>query len=212
MTKPIYGVYPREDLDFEFAGLQLEFLKEHGMKEHHYLLDVGCGPLREGIVCIDYLDKGHYYGIDAHEPSLEFAWKRLEKFKPKHKEPVLILMGNFDFKLLNQIFDYAYALSLFTHIDDDDIKLCLNNIGSVLKPEAKFYATFFLGDKEYMDRDRGFTDSSLGHGIRTYRNGDPFHQPLSFYIEICPSNLKMEYVGICPCKRQDMLCFTKLED
>ena len=36
---------------------QIKFLLEHGLKQDHYLLDLGCGVLRGGIPIINYLEK-----------------------------------------------------------------------------------------------------------------------------------------------------------
>jgi hypothetical protein len=55
------------DEAFESHGArQLEFLKGHGLRPEHKLLDVGCGCFRAGRYFIDYLDRGNYYGVDAN--------------------------------------------------------------------------------------------------------------------------------------------------
>ncbi|MBA2614534.1 MAG: hypothetical protein H0U90_01940, partial [Actinobacteria bacterium] len=55
------GNVPRWEL---VGDLQFEYLKERGLEPEHYLLDVGCGPLRGGIRFIQYLETGHYYGVE----------------------------------------------------------------------------------------------------------------------------------------------------
>ena len=44
---------------------QINFLKSHGLSPDKTLLDLGCGTLQGGIPIIDYLDVGHYFGIDV---------------------------------------------------------------------------------------------------------------------------------------------------
>lgn len=45
---------------------QLEYLKSRGLEPHHRLLDIGCGCFRAGHFFVDYLEPGHYYGVDAN--------------------------------------------------------------------------------------------------------------------------------------------------
>ena len=59
------------------GSLQFDYLVEHGLQPQHYLLDVGCGPIRGGMHFIRYLETGHYYGVDLNAPVLEET-KRLE--------------------------------------------------------------------------------------------------------------------------------------
>jgi len=40
---------------------QINFLRKMGLKTHHQVLDIGCGPLRGGIPLIRYLDAGNYF-------------------------------------------------------------------------------------------------------------------------------------------------------
>ena len=50
-----------------------ESLVAAGVRPEHRVLDFGCGALRVGQWLIRYLEKGRYFGIDAHLPSLEAA-------------------------------------------------------------------------------------------------------------------------------------------
>ena len=51
----------------EIGKLQFDFMMQQGLKPHHVLLDIGCGPLRGGVYFIKYLDKGNYLGIDKNK-------------------------------------------------------------------------------------------------------------------------------------------------
>jgi hypothetical protein len=77
--------------------LQFEFLKRQGLQPQHYLLDIGCGSLRGGVHFINFLDKGHYYGIEK-ETSLIKAGKTLELKRRNllHKNPHIFHIRNFD--------------------------------------------------------------------------------------------------------------------
>ena len=50
---------------------QFDFLTSHGLAPEHRLLDIGCGTLRVGIPLIEYLDTGHYAGVEARAPVLK---------------------------------------------------------------------------------------------------------------------------------------------
>jgi len=50
-----------------------DFLVERGLRPGDRLLDIGCGALRLGLPAIAYLDRGTYFGVDAHLKSLEAA-------------------------------------------------------------------------------------------------------------------------------------------
>ena len=50
----------------EIGQLQFDFLLNHGLCQNHALIDVGCGALRGGTKCIDYLDPFKYFGTDIN--------------------------------------------------------------------------------------------------------------------------------------------------
>ena len=50
---------------------QIRFLRQAGLSPEHYLLDIGCGTLRGGIPLIDYLETGHYFGLESRQQGLD---------------------------------------------------------------------------------------------------------------------------------------------
>lgn len=75
-----------------------------GLREYHYLLDIGCGSLRAGRFFIMYLKIGHYFGIDPEKWLIEEAIRkelgidliRIKKptFSYDENLPALYLKGN----------------------------------------------------------------------------------------------------------------------
>lgn len=57
---------------------QIRFLKSVGMTPEHYVLDFGCGVLRGGLPIIEYLNEGHYYGIESRKAALDEGMKALQ--------------------------------------------------------------------------------------------------------------------------------------
>lgn len=185
-----YDTIEDDEYFHEIGKLQFDFLIEKGLKPHHRLLDIGCGVLRGGAYFIEYLDDCNYAGIDGHKPTLKLAERRLEELGLLDKHPRLILTSTFEFKKLRQTFDYALAQGVFCHIGDIGIKLCLNNIVDVLEDSGVFYASFLEGDAETISRHKGFRLET-----HSYRNKNPYHQPLGFYKECLPEGLCLEYLG-----------------
>jgi SAM-dependent methyltransferase len=126
---------------------QVEFLKSEGLLPYHYLLDVGCGPLRGGIPIIAYLDKGHYYGI---EKEISLIRAGLEVELPRHrlvgKEPHVEQIADFDVSGMGKHFDYMIAFSVFNHLVDRQVELALKNLIPHLKPGGAFYADYNEAD------------------------------------------------------------------
>src|ERR1700682_3624674 len=51
----------------ELAALQFRVFSELGLREHHKVLEVGCGSPRFGRLLLPYLLPDHYVGVDPEE-------------------------------------------------------------------------------------------------------------------------------------------------
>jgi len=124
---------------------QLEFMRSRGLLPHHTLLDIGCGAFRAGRYFIDYLDAGHYYGIEANQSVIQAGYDRELSQAQRAKTPVehLRVTDRFYAEFDGTRFDYALAQSVFTHVSLNHMRLCLFRLAMVMKPGGKFYATFF---------------------------------------------------------------------
>jgi SAM-dependent methyltransferase len=177
----------------ELGRLQLDYLVEQGLQPSHYLLDVGCGPLRAGVHFIGYLDPGHYAGIDKRGDSLERA-RRVEL--PRHglddKQPLLLVNGAFEFGKLGQTFDYAIAQSVFTHLPLNTIMRCLVEMAHVLRPGGRFYATIYENPegKSYLG------DVRQSERVVSHYDRDSYHYDLEMLRAACEgTGLTMSYAG-----------------
>ena len=128
----------------EIGQLQFDFLKACGLRPQHRLLDVGCGALRGGIHFIRYLDPGHYHGIDMNA-SLIRAGQTVELVEAglQDRRPRLLVNDAFEFARFDAKFEFALAVSVFTHLPINSIQRCLINLAAVLEPGGRFYATYF---------------------------------------------------------------------
>ena len=114
----------------EIGKLQFDFLIKKGLKPHHKLIDIGCGSLRGGVHFINYLNKKNYFGTDINYDLIKIGLlKELDdKLKSKIDENNFLVSKNFNFNFNVDYFDYAIALSVFTHLRKSNIIACLKNL------------------------------------------------------------------------------------
>jgi len=193
----------------EIGKLQFNFLVKNGLKPEHFLLDVGCGSLRGGLYFIKYLKNGHYFGIDKNSKFLDGGKIELNEKKLAYKNPILKQLENFEFNTLNQNFDYANAQSVFTHLNGDAIKLCLQSMEKVLVKNGKFFATFFQSIEEH--NDEPLVHETVDGKLKTFPNRNPYHYPYSFFENLCQkSGLDVNNIGKWDHPRnQKIMVFTK---
>jgi SAM-dependent methyltransferase len=192
----------------ELGKLQFDYLVEHGLQPSHYLLDIGCGPLRGGVHYIRYLDRGRYYGVEKDRLKLEAGRdEELPRYGLVDKEPTLVVMENFDFASLGQTFDYAIAQSVFTHLPVNQIIRCVMNVEKVLLPGGTFFATFY----ENADGKRNLDPVEQKPGLWTHFDRDFFHYDFATFEWVASgTSLEVRHLGEWNNPRnQRMLAFTK---
>ncbi|NLF79179.1 MAG: class I SAM-dependent methyltransferase [Chloroflexi bacterium] len=194
----------------EMGQLQFEFMKEQGLLPEHDFLDVGCGSLRGGLHFINYLEPGHYCGIDIDKSLLRAGWKEVKKHHLSDKKPLLVHTDSFDFLALNRTFDFALAQSVFTHLPLNSVALCLITMAHALKPGGKFFATFFE-NTQGIYHTQPIPQPGVDRTRLSYFDRDPYHYNLATFEWICEGiDLKVEYIGDWDHPRnQKMLLFTR---
>ena len=124
---------------------QLEYLRAQGLQPHHRLVDIGCGPFRAGRHFIDYLEPGHYYGVEANHSLIQAGYDVELTEDQRARLPVANLRANDRFDVdFGVRFDYAMAQSVFTHVSLNHIRLCLYRLAPAMEVGGAFYATFFV--------------------------------------------------------------------
>lgn len=128
--------------------LQFKFLLSRGLQAQHTFWDIACGSLRAGVPLIKYLNEGNYHGIDRYQALLDLGVeKELGRAVFESKRPDLVASEEFEFeKFSSPAPDFALAQSLFTHLPDSLISLCLRNLRKFSKAETQFFASFFVVD------------------------------------------------------------------
>lgn len=181
------------------GSLQLDFLRAQGMQPRDRLLDVGCGALRLGCLAVDFLDPGHYYGVDI-SPDLISAGYRKELTaaqRARLPETNLSASPDFDLSFLDLDVDIAIAQSVFTHLPLNHIRRCLANVSTRLRRGAVLYATAWLVPSEQPlenpFRQAGEID---GVAIVTRDIADPYHYRVEDFLHAARElPLAVELIG-----------------
>ena len=193
----------------EIGSLQFNFLVARGLKPHHRLIDVGCGSLRGGVHFARYLEQGNYYGIDLNQALIDAGYEQelkpegLDKRVPRSN---LHATSEFDFSSFDKPFDFALALSVFTHLPLNTMRICLERLAPKMVLGGAFFATVFEADPEEP------TWKVVHHepgGISTNGDRDPYHyrrEDLSYIAGA--SGWTAEWIGAFNHPRdQQMVCF-----
>lgn len=132
------------------SAMQFNLLTFLGIREYHFLLDIGCGSLRGGKLFIPYLLPNRYFAIEPEQWLIEEGIKNeIGKSMVEIKKPMFSDDSNFNFTVFNQKFDFILAQSIFSHASQAQISRCLSEARKVMKPTSIFAATFMEGGKNY---------------------------------------------------------------
>lgn len=182
---------------------QLHFLMQMGLKPHHTLLDIGCGPLSGGLSFISYLDKGNYCGIDVRKEAITEGHIQIADTGLVDKNPFLAVSNTFGVEELgDRKFDYIFASQMLYHLNEDIIEALFKRLPLIMKPESKFYGDI-IG---YPNRVR---ESSHWHEFSFYLHSHAFLEGICEKYGLAISNLgqieQFSYPDTVALKTNDML-------
>ena len=142
-------VGPPEDYDL-IAAMAFNLLTTLGLRQHHSLLDVGCGSLRIGRVLIPYLNRGKYFGLEPNEWLVDEGIRReLGETLVQIKRPTFLFSDSPEaIAQAKTAFDFALAQSIFSHCGLDLIRGWLSAISRSLAPDGALVATFLIGEED----------------------------------------------------------------
>ena len=148
---PQYRAYvgPPEDYDL-IAAMTFNLLTTLGLRQHHSLLDVGCGSLRIGRLLIPYLNRGKYFGVEPNEWLVEEGIGReLGKSLMEIKRPTFFFTDSPEAIVQAKVaFNFALAQSIFSHCGLDLIRAWLSAISRSLAEDGALVATFLIGEED----------------------------------------------------------------
>jgi cyclopropane fatty-acyl-phospholipid synthase-like methyltransferase len=146
-------VGPRDRYDL-IGAMQFNLLTSLGLRDHHSLLDIGCGSLRAGRLFIPYLLPEKYFGI---EPNAWLVEKGIDEELGRSvlavKRPRFHDGADFNLSVFGQQFDFILAQSVFTHAAKAQIRKCLMEASKVMSRQGMFCATYLVADTDYEGSD-----------------------------------------------------------
>lgn len=136
------------------GALQFSLLIALGLREHHTLLDIGCGSLRSGKLFIPYLLPGNYFGIEPEQWLIEEGITReLGHDLIRLKRPTFSNDNFFTLSIFNRQFDFILAQSIFSHTSKAQIRRCLAEAIKVMSASSLFVANYAIGEQDYEGDD-----------------------------------------------------------
>jgi len=159
----------------KIGQMQFDYLLGHGLKPGDRMLEIGCGNLRAGRLFIEYLDPGHYYGIDISPDILLAATDTVTRFGLQAKLPHLTLVRDMGLSFLpDGQFTVVHAHSVFSHSPVEVIDECLGTVGRIMAPDGFFDFTFDRTEgaehhvlrEDFYYRTQTLVDLAARHGLR----------------------------------------------
>jgi SAM-dependent methyltransferase len=159
----------------KIGQMQFDYLIGHGLKPGDRMLEIGCGNLRAGRLFIDYLDAGHYYGVDISPDILLAAADTVTEFGLQAKLPHLGLVRDMSLGLLpDGEFTVVHAHSVFSHSPVEVIDECLGSVARVMAPGGFFDFTFDRTEgaehhvlrEDFYYRTETLIELAARHGLR----------------------------------------------
>lgn len=129
---------------------QITFLKDHGLRPYHKLLDLGCGTLSLGRTAIPYLDEFNYIGMDISDKAIAEGIKLIGADKIGEKKPLWEINTNLSFNELESMeikVDYIMSFSVFNHLPIGYFEEFCQNVSKIIKKETKIFMTVRIGSQ-----------------------------------------------------------------
>lgn len=128
------------------AAMQFQLLASLGLREHHSLLDVGCGGLSAGRLFIPYLLAGNYCAIEPNEWLVEDAVRyELGPELVRMKRPRFLYRSDFPMSAFERKFDFILAQSILSHTSQAQLAHFLREAAQALAPKGVLVANFSPG-------------------------------------------------------------------
>lgn len=170
MSARDYRAHVGDPIEFDRRGaVQFCVLTMLGLREHHYLLDIGCGSLRGGRLFIPYLLEGHYFGVEREQWLVEQAIRNelggdIERVKRPSFAYTDVGTDNWSSWVLERPangFDYILAQALFCHLTLPEIRCCIEDASLLLKEHGMFVASFHEGKSDDARSQLTYPDVAL---------------------------------------------------
>lgn len=124
-----------------------------GLRQHHRVLDIGCGSLRVGRLLIPYLNQEHYFGVEPNRWLVEDGIaNEIGADLVRIKRPTFSFHASMEEFKSPLNLDYVIAQSIFSHCGKDLIEQWLSQVSFHLKDCGALVATFLIDSKDFEGR------------------------------------------------------------
>ncbi len=142
-------VGPPKDYDL-ISAMVFNLLTCIGLRQHHRVLDVGCGSLRVGRLLIPYLNATNYNGVEPNKWLVKDGVRNeIGNDLIELKKPQFIYERSLELYKNKLGIDFAFAQSIFSHCGLDLITHWLSQVAYHLNEDGAFLATFLIDQKDY---------------------------------------------------------------
>jgi SAM-dependent methyltransferase len=169
--------------DFLQVGLRyLDIFRDvGGLRSDDDVLDIGSGQGRMAIPLTGYLSReASYTGFDIVSSAVEDCRRRISSRFPSFRFECLPVMndlytdagasaGSVVFPVGDDSIDFAFATSVFTHMEPSEIAHYLAETRRVVRPGGRFLCTLFLMDAVAQEASAG------SRFAFPYREGDTWY-------------------------------------
>lgn len=195
---------------------QMQILKSAGLMPEHHLLEIGCGCLNGSQFFINYLEPGHYVGIEPNAWLLEAGISEAEIVPGKR--PRFLVRDDFDAKLTGSSFDFIFSHSVLSHAAHWQLAKYFCACRRLLRPHGKGIASLRLAEgNEFGSRGTPDKKDSYdfdwqypGNSWFTFGTVKAMALLYGFYAYHVPEWTR-DYVSQCPLECHDWICFHFLE-
>ena len=140
-----YRAYVGQQGIYDMKGAwQFMLLCLLGLRDHHHLLEIGCGSLRAARLFIPYLKPGRYCGLEAEKSMVELGLSQeLGCGIVDVKNPRFVYNANFDLSIFgSRRFDFILAHGVILHLPSHEIAKMLKESARALALGGVFAANF----------------------------------------------------------------------
>jgi len=141
-------VGPPDRFDF-MSGTQFCLLFTLGLRDHHRVLDFGCGSLRLGRLLIPFLQPDRYFGIEPETWLIDDGLDHeLGRDAVRLKRPRFSADPGFDCRVFGETFDHIVAQSILTHTGPDLARRFLAGAAQSVTADGLVAFSYYRGPEE----------------------------------------------------------------
>ena len=142
----------------------VELLRRGKLSDTSRVIDIGSGCGRLALPFSHLIKSGLYFGTDVFEEGIKWCNEHISSRNSAFKFFLQSVENNYYFggatkpsdtlslKFADRIsIDFVFAISVFTHLVEQDAQTYLNEISRCLKPDGVAYITCFVIDRRFSE-------------------------------------------------------------